>query len=265
MRTHDFYEPRVSVVHQSDARVKVILTLAFILAINLLPPGTWANYLLFLSLIFSAEILSRLGIGYHLKRSLLALPFVLAALPLLFTLPSPYHSIPIFGVNLQISQPGLERFLSIAVRSWISIQAAILLAASTRFPDLMIALRMLKIPPIFVAIISLMWRYLFVIIEEATRLERARSSRSGAAPYGSARPGGRVWWRAKVTGGMVGNLFLRSLERSDRIYAAMLSRGYNGNPPTATIAPLNRQETLTIVLGLLTFLFLLFTGLTLGV
>jgi cobalt/nickel transport system permease protein len=82
------------------------------------------------------------------------------------------------------------------------------------------------VPRIFVAIIGFMYRYLAVLGEEATRLMRARSARSAVAA--GTTGGGSVAWRARVTGSMVGSLFLRSYERSERFYAAMQARGFEG-------------------------------------
>jgi cobalt/nickel transport system permease protein len=106
------------------------------------------------------------------------------------------------------------------------VQAALLLAYTTAFADLVDALRALRIPAIIVSIISFMYRYLAVLTDEAGRMSRARQSRSAAAPTG--RAGGSLTWRARVTGAMVGSLFIRSYERSERIYAAMLARGFQG-------------------------------------
>lgn len=88
------------------------------------------------------------------------------------------------------------------------------------------ALRHLRLPRLLIAIISFMYRYLFVLADEATRLLRAREARSAAPVNG--RTGGGLVWRAKVAGGMVGQLLLRSFERSERVYNAMLARGYRG-------------------------------------
>jgi cobalt/nickel transport system permease protein len=71
-----------------------------------------------------------------------------------------------------------------------------------------------------------MYRYLFVLADETMRLLRARDARSARPPGGGG--GGTVLWRASVAGHMVGQLFLRSYERSDRVYNAMLARGYRG-------------------------------------
>ena len=73
---------------------------------------------------------------------MLALPFVLAAVPLIFTLPGdPLFTFTLGSLPVTISQPGVERFLSIALKSWISVQAAIVLASTTSFPDLLTAMR----------------------------------------------------------------------------------------------------------------------------
>jgi len=242
-----------------DARMKVIFTLAFIIFLNLTPFNAWPAYILFLTLTLSITLLSQLGLGFILKRALLALPFVVAAVPLIFIGSPPRETLSVIqGIQIPFSLEGLEKFVSIALKSWISVQAAILLAATTRFSDLLTAFQQLRVPKLFVAIFGLMWRYLFVISEEVYRMLRARASRSAAKP-GNHRSGGTVFWRARVTGGMAGSLFLRSLDRSDRVYAAMLSRGYNGELPTFDSQPLSKSNRRILWLGfcLLALLWLL--------
>ena len=80
------------------------------------------------------------------------------------------------------TQIGLVRFASIVVRSWLSVQMAILLTATTQFPDLVHALRHLRLPQVLVAIVAFMYRYLHVLVDESLRLLRARQSRSARAP-----------------------------------------------------------------------------------
>lgn len=260
----ELYSHRNSLIHPMDARGKLILTLAFIMFVSLTPVAAWPAYILFLTITISVAILSRLGIWFVLKRAFFALPFALAALPLLFTGPEPHYFWQIIpGINLKISEEGALRFISITLKSWISVQAAILLAATTRFPDLMTAFKQMKIPGLFVAIIGLMWRYLYVIIDEATTLLRARTSRSACLPK-TRHAGGSMLWRASVTGGMVGSLFLRSLERSDRVYTAMLSRGYTGELPAAERKPLSKKDWQTIMLTLGVIIFIWFIGMLTG-
>jgi len=118
---------------------------------------------------------------------------------------------------------GLIRFLSILVRSWLSVQMAILMVATTQFPDLIHAFEHLKVP----------------------RILTARDARSAGLP--GTKSGGSIQWRARTTGSMVGQLFLRSYERSDRIYQAMISRGYTGH--IRTLNPHQMDQMDWIVLG----------------
>lgn len=254
----DPYRPGRSLLHALDPRIKLLLTLAFILTAALTPTGAWPVYVLLLSLVISAAVLSELGVSMILRRAVLAAPFVLAALPVLFTIDGPaLLHIPLGAWSLTITQPGMERFVSVALKSWISVQAAILLSAVTPFPDLLAALRSLSIPPLLVSIFGLMWRYLFVLVDEVLRLVRARQARSGAASLPSMRTGGSIIWRARTTGGMAGTLFVRAFERSDRIYNAMLARGYDGEVRTTPMRPLTSGEHLTLITAVIFFALML--------
>lgn len=247
----DPYRPRNSVIHRIDPRIKLVLAVAFILTNTLLPSGAWPFYILLFALIVSVEVLSDLGVGYVLKRSSLALPFILAALPLIFTVPgNPLFSLSIGPWQIQASLQGLERFISISIKSWLSVQAAIILAASTSFPDLLVAMRALHVPQLLVSVFGLMWRYMFVLVDEASRLLRARSARSGQGDRPGIKPGGSISWRARVTGGMAGSLFLRAFERSDRIYMAMVSRGYDGEVRSLPLAEIQPTQWLVLFAGL---------------
>jgi cobalt/nickel transport system permease protein len=250
----DPYQPRDSLVHTLDARVKFVLTVAFILTTALTPVGAWPVYILLFALVMAVVILSELGVAFVLNRALLALPFVLAALPVIFTLEGDaWFSISLGPWTLTVYGAGVERFISIALKSWISVQAAIVLATSTPFPDLLAAMRAVHVPRLLVAIFGLMWRYLFVLVDEVLRMIRARAARSGHSDRPDLKPGGKVIWRARVAGGMAGSLFLRAFERSDRIYVAMLSRGYDGEVRAAPLPPLSTTSWLSLfgVLALL--------------
>ena len=86
---------------------------------------------------------------------------------------------------------------------------------------------------------------------------RARAARSGQSTATGAKTGGSLAWRARVTGGMAGSLFLRALERSDRIYMAMVSRGYDGEVRTIPLPGLNRIQLSVLALGLVVLVLLL--------
>jgi len=223
----DRYQTGESLIHHLDPRVKVVVTVLFILSNVLLPDGAWLAFALAWGLILFISLLAGLGLGYAFKRSFVALPFALAAVTVIFSLPGePLAAWDIGPWHLVATDAGVVRFVSIVIRTWLSVQMAILLTATTRFPDLLHALHHLHVPQLMVAIIAFMYRYLFVLTDEAMRLLRAREARSARLAEGIG--GGSLAWRARVTGNMVGQLFLRSYERSDRVYNAMLARGYTG-------------------------------------
>ena len=223
----DRYHHGNSPIHRLDARVKVLVTIAFIISNALLPDGAWIAFALVWAFILIANAASGLGLVFTFKRSFVAFPFALAAITALFSIPgTPVASFQFLMWHLTITDAGLLRFVSIVIRSWLSVQMAILLVAVTEFPKIVHALRHLRIPAVLTVIISFLYRYLFVLADEVMRLLRAREARSGMVA--GTRGGGSVAWRAKIAGNMAGQLFLRSYERSDRVYNAMLSRGYKG-------------------------------------
>jgi cobalt/nickel transport system permease protein len=198
-----------------------------IVAVALLPPGSYlALFIAWLTLACLA-VVARIGALRLSKSAFIAAPFLVAALPIVFLRPEdPLGSLDIGLFTITVSGEGLRIFTTIALKSWISVQAALLLTFTTPFHDLIDALRRLRLPRIMVAIISFMYRYLAVLGGEASRMLRARAVRSAEMP--GRRAGGSLRWRAGVAGSMVGSLFLRSYERSERIYAAMQARGFEG-------------------------------------
>ncbi|MGD8813578.1 MAG: cobalt ECF transporter T component CbiQ [Anaerolineales bacterium] len=220
----DPYQERNSALHRLDPRVKAVVTLVYVLAVGLTPQGAWVPFAAFLAFVLVASYFAKLGWSFTLRRSFVALPFMLAALAIPFVTPGPpMIELPVLGWT--VTETGLVRFLSILLRAWLAVQTAILFTATTAFTDLLWALRSLRLPKVLVAMLGFMYRYLFVLLDEAQRMIRARAARSPRSP-GSARPS--IGWQARVTGSMVGSLFLRALERSERVFAAMASRGYDG-------------------------------------
>lgn len=224
----DRYHESDSRIHRLDPRVKVVAAVLFILSNALLLDGAWTAFGFAWLLLLLANHLSNLGADFSFRRSFIALPFALAAVSAIFSpFGNPLATWHIGPLVLIPTDFGLIKFASIMVRSWLSVQAAILLVATTRFPDMIHAFEHLHVPAVLTTIVSFLYRYLFVLTDEVMRLLRARDARSAASPAGKS--GRSVVWRAKVAGNMAGQLFLRSYERSDRIYNAMLARGYDGH------------------------------------
>jgi cobalt/nickel transport system permease protein len=243
----DRYQAAESPVHRLSPNVKVVLTILFILSNALLPDGAWLGFGISWAIILLLNLIAQLGLGYTFKRSFIALPFALAAITAIFALPG--KTLAEFNFlfwHLVATDVGLLRFLSIVVRSWLSVQVAIFLVTTTQFPDLIHALEHLRLPRLLVTVIAFLYRYIFVLSDEVLRLLRARQSRSAVLP--AQQGGGTVGWRARVAGNMVGQLFLRSYERSDRIYNAMLARGYQGHLRTLNRHAMKINDWLILVI-----------------
>jgi cobalt/nickel transport system permease protein len=163
------------------------------------------------------------------RKLLLAVPFLLVALPWLYLTPGPVWA-------WHITVPGLHKFGLIAARGLLSLTALIWLTESAPFSKLLEGLRRLGCPAVLTALMGLVYRYLFVIKDEARRLMVARKCRAVGSPG--------LFFQARTAGAMVGNLFLRSLERSERLYAAMRSRGFTGAFPCEPPARLETAHVL---------------------
>ena len=221
------YHDRDSAVHRADARVKLVAALAYIFAITVTREGDWTALALVALPVAAAVAAARLPLRLVVGRSLLALPFLLVAVPLLFTRPGEaIAELPLLGWT--ISDEGVTAVLTILGRSWLCVVVAIVLMATTEPPALLRSLRALGVPRLLVATIEFAYRYLHVVADEASRMMQARASRG--AELAGRRAGGGLRWRARVAGALVGTLFVRSVERAERVYGAMLARGYDGEP-----------------------------------
>lgn len=222
------YRPDITLLHTLDARVKIVVAILLIIGIILTPDRAWFVYPLLWALIGCLAVIGQIAVLRLARWAGLALPFALAASTLLITTPGQ----PLFTVgHFVISDAGLMRFTAIVFKSWLAAQVSLLLTTTTPFTILLEGLEGLGLPRVLILITAFLHRYLFTLREEAQRLRMARASRSAVQP--PSRSGGSFLWRAQVTGMMIGNLFLRSYERSERVYAAMLARGFAGTVPQA--------------------------------
>jgi cobalt/nickel transport system permease protein len=242
----DRYRQGTSLIHCLDPRLKLLATLAFVLVVTTTTPGNWIVFALLAALAIGAVLVAQVPLVEGLKHSTIALPFAgMVAISLPFTQAGevlwswqPFGSAQggIFGFTLTITDAGLVLFATVVIKAWLSVMMSGLLVATTPFPDLLKAMRSLHVPAVLTVTISFMYRYLFVLVDEAMRLQTARAARSVGA-------GRTVWWRARVLGRMIGSLFIRSYERSERIYAAMLARGFAGEMRTLTHLTWQARDT----------------------
>ncbi len=204
----DKYSELDSVIHRLDPRTKMILGLAFILTVLGTPERAWCAFGFNLGLILLAGLLSRIPLRYLLTRSAAIVPFALL--------------VTLFRVLPQ-GKEGLVAGMVVGFRAWLSAMALVLLSATTPFPLLLKGMEKLRMPPALVQILSFMYRYIFVLVDEAMRMERAWESRGA---------GSRWWASFRAMAGVVGVLFIRSYERAERVYQAMLARGFEGEVRT---------------------------------
>ena len=242
----DKFHYQNSPIHDLAPTIKLVIVVLYILSNALLPDGSWLAFSMAWLLLLIANDLSNLGLGFSLKRSFVALPFALVAVSAIFSpVGTPLTEWDLGFIKLIPTDFGLVRFLSILVRSWLSVQKAILLVSTTQFPDLIHAFEHLRVPRILTIIVAFLYRYMFVLTDEVFRLLRAREARSAGLP--GKKSGRSVWWRAKVTGSMAGQLFLRTYERSERISNAMVSRGYRGHFLTLKPHTIDRRGWLVLI------------------
>lgn len=221
-------------IHRIDARAKVLATFVFLLCVVSFPRYAVLPLLPFVIFPVVIASLGRLPLGWLVQRLLVASPFALMvgiANPLVDQTPVailPGHSIA----------AGWLSFASIGLRFLLTTAVALLLIATTGMPAICEALRQLRIPEAFVTQLQLLYRYLFLLGEEAMRMERARDLRS------CGRRGTGLW----VSGTLLGALLLRTVARANRIYAAMLLRGFEGTIRPASLRALTRRD-LVFLLG----------------
>jgi cobalt/nickel transport system permease protein len=174
--------------------------LAFVFVVVLLPSSAWPAYALGGVVLLLVAALSRLPARELVRKLLWVEPFAM-------------------GVALLslLQSNGVYIFACLLVRSTLCLFCMVLLAGTTRFTDLLQTLRRAHFPSLLVTTLALMHRYIFLLGDEMGRLLRARRSRT----FSRNRLG---IWRSRAT--VIAQLLVRSVERAERIYAAMCARGW---------------------------------------
>jgi cobalt/nickel transport system permease protein len=202
-------------LHRLDPRAKLITTLLFIVIVVSFNKYTLMAFVPFF--IYPMVLISAGGLpaGYFLKKVLQVSPF--AVLIGIFN-PIIDKEI-IYNIGSIGISGGWISFLSILLRFVLTVSAALILIALTGFNAVCQALSKLGVPRPFVVQLLFFYRYIFVLIDEAERMERARSLRS----FNSRS------MRFRTFISIIGHLLLRSLDRAERIYLAMCCRGFDGH------------------------------------
>ena len=187
------------------------------------PLQFWPVYVACASVLVLVAIVGRIPPIDIWRRARLVLPlilFVAIFLPFFRKGGTEYHLGPI-----SVSEEGLRTFAEVSSKATIGTVSAVLLGATATFPSVLHGLEAMRVPRLFVLIAGFMYRYLFVIVDEARRMRAALTARA-------YRP--RHLLQSTAIGKVIGSLFLRSYGRGERVYLAMLARGYRGSMPVAT-------------------------------
>jgi len=205
-------------VHRLDPRAKLIATLLFLITVVSFPKYEIVALFPFFLYPVLLMTLGDIPLLVIVKKVLLVSPFAIFV-GIFNPLLDPGQAALLPEVTISA---GWLSFLSIMIKFILTVSAALLLVATTSFPGVCHALRRLGVPSLFISQLLFLYRYIFVLMEETMRIVRARDMRS----YGRRGKGISVFVR------LAGIIFLRTLERAERVYFSMLSRGFHGDMPT---------------------------------
>lgn len=221
---HPLYHDGATVAHRLPAEAKIVALVLFVLAVVATPRDVLWPFGIYALILLALWRLARIPLRWGLPRMLIEVPFVVLAVLLPFA--SGSERVAVAGLSLSV--PGLYAAWGIVAKGTLGVAASLTLAATTPARELPHALSRLRVPALITSVLVLMVRYIDVLGAEAGRMRTARLSR-GDSP--------RALHQAAAVATGAGTLFLRSYERGERVYLAMLSRGYDGRVPALALGP----------------------------
>lgn len=215
---HPLYRAGNSPVHLMAPQVKIVAAFLFVCCVVATPPRAFWAFGAYLAVLLAIWAFARIPVGWFAKRALLEAPFIVLVVLLPFSQGG--QRVDLLGMSM--SEPGLLAAWNILAKGTLGVLTSLTLAGSTPMRDLVLGLQRLRAPSVVITIVTLMLRYVGVIVGEARRMRLARISR-GHDP--------RLITQAGATARTVGSLFVRAYERGERVHLAMLARGWNGTMP----------------------------------
>lgn len=218
-------------------QARLLCALMFVFATALTPPGQWLVWGIYGLGLGGLIALSRVSLMVLLKR--VAIEMGLAGVVLVGTLFRQEGTVLWHWGIFQVTTVGLTVLVSVSLKALLSLGMLNLLVLTTPVSDLLQGLTRLKMPPLLVAILAAMHRYSSILVAEFAAMRRAALARNLMA----RRQGQR-----RVIGHMMGALFLRSYDRGDRIYQAMVARGYQGTLARTTFPAMTWPDHLALAI-----------------
>ena len=228
-------------LHRLDSRVKLLVTLLFTIVVVALPPANPIPLCVALIGPFAVLVLAAIPLGFVGKHLLWICPFiaVLALTSIWFDrVPSTLSLGPLVWHTTQ----GVLRALTVCGKFCVTMSALIALVSTTRFNDLLVGLQRWHIPQVLVIQLGFLYRYLFVLIDCAHHLLRARSLRRLRS----------LGWsqEIRISTALVGSLLSRSLTSAEQISRAMQVRGFTGQWPMSPTQCWQNRDWLFLGLSL---------------
>jgi cobalt/nickel transport system permease protein len=214
-----------SPVHEMDPRLKILATLAIVLAVVLGPPPHPLELVGLAAFLLAVASIAQVPLGWVLRRSALVLPFA-GMIALFAPLQQGGGSLSVAGISGAYADNGWIAAYAILAKAWLATLAVVVLSATTPVPRLLRGLRSLRVPDVMLMLLSFMYRYVSVMRDQIASMRDALDSRG----YMLSRAG-----RVKLYGNLAGSMFIRSYERGERVHGAMVARGFDGTIPTADV------------------------------
>ena len=214
---------QASPVHRFDARLKLLLLIAFVVSVALLRSLSAVQLGAAAAALLATAWAGKLPLWRLLRASLFVLPFV-----------------GLFSLIVYVTGD-TRRASLILVKSYLSALAVLITVSSTPLPQLLAAARFFRLPALLVEVTQLIYRYIFVLSGEAQAMRTAFLARGG-------QPGRRA---VKASSGMIAVLFSRSYEKAAVIHNAMCARGFSGRLRTAEFPSIPFSEAVIALGGLI--------------
>lgn len=215
------FSTSLGVLQKIDPRVKLYSFAAFIL--SAIAVRTITSLIVLLAVIITLSLASQIPLRFFLVRTTIFIPIFagVIALPLPFITPgTPIFEVGFDGVVVGVTGNGIYRAALFTLRVWMCVASLILLVLTTRFSKLIQAMANLRFPEVLVTMTAVTYRFIFLFVDEAYRMILAKESRTVT---------GQKWREnVKTIANMVATLLIRAYERGERVYLAMMVRGYAG-------------------------------------
>lgn len=209
------YVPGRSPVHGLAPEAKLAGLFVFVVAVAVTPRHAVVVFGVHAAVVVGVVACSQLRPRIVLARMTAILPFVAFAVFVPFVASGERVDV----VGLSLSSDGLWASWNILAKATLGGMSGIVVAATTRVPDLVRGLSRLRVPSVLVGIVSFMLRYLDLLVEQLGRMRQAMVARCHDP---------RWLWQARPVAASAGALFVRSYERGERVHQAMLARGFTG-------------------------------------